>query len=453
MKKIIVIGAGAAGAKAASKAKRMDKENHVELYSMGEDVAVSLCGLPYFIEGSIDDVNKLIIKTPSDFVKMGISVFMNSALEEIFPEEKCVLINGNHIFYDELILALGARVNIPKIKNIASKNVFTLRNLRSAKAIKEKMQSSKKALIVGGGYIALELLEAFVKNGLDVVIVERSNDLINDFDDDFSEIIHKIVLEKYNDKIEIITNDEIIEFQKEDETFKSAITKKGLTIEADFCVISTGVKPNIEIPAKAGIKLGTTGAIAVDNKMRTNMKNIFACGDCAEKYSIITREPVYIGLGTIATKEGRVSAINATSLENYEIFDGILGSTVTRFFDFSIAKTGISYKKALMLKKIIDIDPIQVNITKKDKASYMPDAREIYFKLIADRRSGELLGAQAVGHVGNTIQRINTISSALKLRYKVSDILYLDLPYAPPFSGSTDPILTASYKLKEMLNN
>ena len=168
MKKIIVIGGGAAGAKAASKAKRQNPNNHVELYTRESEIAYSLCGLPYYIEGSVESIEKLIIRTPQDFINNGIQVFLNHEAQAIYPEKNCILINNNHIFYDELILALGAHVNIPNIENANANNIFTLRSLKSGKEIKEKMQECKSVLIIGGGYIAIELIEAFIKNDIEV---------------------------------------------------------------------------------------------------------------------------------------------------------------------------------------------------------------------------------------------------------------------------------------------
>lgn len=453
MKKIIIVGGGAAGAKAASKARRLNPKNHIEMYTLHEDVAYSLCGLPYYIGGSVKDIDKLRIRSVKDFLDNGIEVYLNSRLQEIYPERKCVLINGNHIFYDELILALGAHVNIPDIKNIGAKNVFTLHSLQSGVEIRNQMLKSKKVLIVGGGYIAIELTESFVQNGLEVTIVEMNDYIANDFDEDFSKLIQDLIVSKCASKTNIICSDRVIEINvNEDFSFKSAVTEKGLEIEADFCVLCTGASPNVEIAKRAGITLGITGAIQVDNRMRTNIDNIYACGDCCEKYSAVTKEPMYIGLGTIANKEGRVAAINAVGVDNYEIFDGILGSTVTRFFDYTISKTGMSYKKAQSLASKINIAPIFTNITKKDKAGYMPNANELTIKLIADKRSGELLGAQGIGLAGNVVQRINTITSIIKGRATVDQLLHLDLAYAPPYSSSIDPILTAAYKLKELMN-
>jgi len=452
MKKIVVIGAGAAGAKAASKAKSLDKTNIVELYTKDDKISVSLCGLPYFIEGSVEDINKLIIKTPEDFNKKEIPVFLNHNLEEINPNKNYVVINGAHIFYDELILATGAEVNIPNIENINAGGIYTFRSIESALLIKEKMKEAKTVLLIGAGYIALELTEAFVKNGLKVIIVEKNNRILSDFDEEFSEILQNYIKDNFEGKIETYFNEQVAKINvDENNNFKSVLIQSENEITADFCILCTGAKPNVEIARKSGIKLGITGAIYVDNKMRTNFENIFACGDCAEKYDKITHQAVYIGLGTIANKEGRVSAINATGVDK-ENFEGILSSTITRFFDYTISKTGLTVQKANELSEKINIEAVSTLINKKDKAGYMPNSNEIVFKLVADKRSGEILGAQSIGICSNVAQRINTITTALNTRTTVEDLLYLDLAYAPPYSGSVDPVLTAAQQLKALLD-
>ncbi len=453
MKKIIVIGGGAAGAKAASKAKRLEPKNHVELYTKGDVIAYSLCGLPYYIEGSVKDINKLIVRTPEEFIENGIQVFLNSELQEIIPDKNCVLINNNHIFYDELILATGASVKIPDIENINANNVFTLHSIQNGIDIKNAMQKAKSVLIIGAGYIAVELIEAFIANNLKVSVVEVNTRIFSDFDEDFSVAIQKIISDKCARNLDFYLGAKATKFTTDEKyNFKSAILDDESEIFADFCILATGTKPNVEIARKAGIQTGVTGAIYVDNKMRTSISNIYACGDCAQKYYIITRQPTYIGLGTIANKEGRVAAINATSKDYFENFDGVLNSTITKFFEYTISKTGLSYQNALEVSKNVNLEPIQATVSKKDKASYMPGASEIKIKLTADKRSGELLGAQALGTRDNVAQRINTITSALKSRLTVEQLLHLDLPYAPPFSSSIDPILTACYKLKEQLS-
>ncbi len=452
MKKIIVIGGGAAGAKAASKAKRQNPKNHVELYTRECDIAYSLCGLPYYIEGSVSDINKLIIRTPQDFINNGIQVFLNHEAQEIFPEKNCILINNNHIFYDELILALGAHVQLPTIENVNANNVFTLRSLCSGIKVKEKMKESKSVLIIGAGYIALELIEAFIKNGLNIVLIEKKSRITSDFDEDFSKLIQDMVDYKTKEKLNCNYNENVIKFNiDENNNFISAVTESGKEFFADFCILATGASPNVELAKKAGITLGETGAIDVDNKMRTNIPNIYACGDCAQKYCIITRQATHIGLGTIANKEGRVAAINASSDDYYENFDGVLKSTITKFFEFTVSKTGLTMQEALSYKDKINLNPISATVTKNDKAGYMPDSNKLTIKLVADKRSGEILGAQGIGWSGNIAQRINTITSALKSRITVEELLHLDLAYAPPFSSSIDPILTAAYQLKEQM--
>ena len=449
MKKIVVIGSGAAGAKAASKAKRLNPDNHIEIFTSDTHTSVSLCGLPYFIEGSVKDINDLIVRTPEEFLKNGIPVYTKYTLDEIIPDKNCVVVNNNHIFYDELILALGASVNIPDIENAACENVFTLHSIEDAQNIKNKMQTSQSVLIIGGGFIALELAQAFIKNGLKVIMAIRDNKMLSSFDDDFCSLIQQNVALIAKEKLEIRLNETIVKFNTLDNKFQSAINQNSDEIKADFCVLTTGIKPNSEIALRAGIKIGTTGAIYVDNKMRTNIKNIYAAGDCAEKYSITTKKPIYIGLGAIANKEGRVAAINATG-GNTEFFEGILASVITGFFNFTISKTGLTLNRANELAKEINLEPVCATVTKKDKAGYMPNSNNMTLKIVADKRSGELLGAQGIG-CANIAQRINTITSLLKTRATVDDLLNLDLPYAPPFSGSIDPVLTAAYKLKELL--
>lgn len=452
MKKIIVIGGGAAGAKAASKAKRLNPNNQVELYTRENLIAYSLCGLPYFLEGSVKKIENLIIRTPQDFINNGINVFLNHEAQAIYPNENCILINNNHIFYDVLILALGAHVNIPIAKNANIHNIFTLRSLDSASKIKEKMKTIKKVLIIGAGYIAIELIEAFTKNNIKVILLEKKNRIASDFDEDFSSHIQKMIDYKTKGLLECHYSEEVINFEADNNNnFKAAITLKNNRFEADICIFVTGASPNVKLAKQAGITLGITGAIKVDNKMRTNISNIFACGDCAEKYCIITRQPTYIGLGTIANKEGRVAAINAVGGENYENFDGVLKSTITKFYEFTVSKTGLTMQDALFYADKINIDPICADVTKNDKASYMPNTNKMTIKLVADKRSGELLGAQGIGWSGNVSQRINTITSALKSRATIEELLHLDLAYSPPFSGSIDPILTAAYQLKELI--
>lgn len=452
MKKIVIIGGCAAGPKAASKCKRINPENIVEMYTKENMVSYSACGLPYFIGGIVPNINNLMVRTPDEFKKMGIDVFLNHECTKINPDKKTVIFNNEkEVNYDELILTIGSSPFIPNIKNYDLKNVFNLKVIQDGINIKTLAQTSKSAVLIGAGYIALELLEAFIRNNIKTTVIEKSSRIMPVFDDEISiEIMNEI---KNNSKglVEFINNDEVVEFLGK-ENFEGVITKNGAKIEADFCVVAVGVKPNADIARDAGIETGVTGAIKVDNKMRTNIENIWAAGDCTENIFIPTKQSVYRALGTIAYKQGRVAAINANSdfTGISEQFDGILGSMVTKFFDYGISMTGLSENQAKELTNYFNISPISAMVEEYDKAGYMPKIGTLKVKLTIDKRTGEILGAQAIGK-GDVDKRISVVASALRANLTINEFLHLDLPYSPPFSSTIDPLLTAAYKLKQMM--
>lgn len=460
MKRIVIIGGCAAGPKTAAKTKRVNPENIVELYTMENIISYSACGMPYYIKGAVPSFQNLIIRTPEDFKKQGIEVFLNHKCTQILPEEKTVVFNTNvngafeikKVQYDELVLCIGSTPYTPKIKNVNLENIFHLKVLDDGIKIKEKMEKSKSAIIMGGGYIAIEILEAFVKNGLDVTVVERNKEIMTQFDPEISALIKDYITKRDSKQVHFIMDDEIIEFTSTKE-FTGAITRNGKVLHADFCVIAAGVVPNVELAKEAGVEIGITGGIKTDNRMRTNIEHIWAAGDCTEETCLITKKPMYAALGTIANKQGRVVGININTDKNgiYEAFDGILGSAVTSYFDFSMSTTGLTETKAKIFAQHSNIEPVTATVTKRDKAGYMPDSNSITVKLIADKRTGELLGAQAVG-VGDADKRIYTVTSALRANLTVQEFLHLDLTYSPAFSSTIDPLLTAAYKLKEKID-
>lgn len=423
-------------------------------------ISYSACGMPYYIKGAVPSYTNLIIRTPEDFKKQGIDVFLNHKCTQILPNEKAVIFNTfnngtieiKKVQYDELVLCIGSRPYSPKIKNINLDNVFYLKVLDDGIKIKEKMEKSKSAIILGGGYIAMEILEAFVKNGLHVTVVERNKNIMSQFDPEISDIIKNYILQKDSKQVDFILDDEILEFIGTKE-FEGAVTRNGKTLHGEFCVIASGVIPNIELAKEAGVEIGITGGIKTDNRMRTNIEHIWAAGDCTEENCLITKKPMYAALGTIANKQGRVVGINLNTDAGgvFETFDGILGSAVTSYFDFSMSTTGLTETKAKIYAKNANVEPISALVTKRDKAGYMPDSKSITVKLVADKRTGELLGAQAVG-AGDADKRIYTVTSALKANLTVSEFLHLDLTYSPAFSSTIDPLLTAAYKLKEQID-
>ena len=454
MKKIVIIGGCAAGPKAASKCKRINPENIVELYTQENMVSYSACGMPYFIGGIVPNVNNLLVRSPEEFKKMSIDVFLNHKCTKINPDKKTVVFNNDkEVKYDDLILCIGSNPYIPNIKNYNLKNVFNLKVIQDGIDIKNLATVSKSAVLIGAGYIAIELLEAFVRNDIKVTIIEKSSRIIPVFDDGISDEIKREILNNSKGLVEFINNDEVIEFLG-NEKFEGVITKNGSKIYADFCVVAAGVKPNVDIAREAGIEIGVTGAIKVDNKMRTSIENIWAAGDCTEDIFIPTKQSVYRALGTIAYKQGRVAAINVNSdfTGITEQFDGILGSMVTKYFDYSIALTGLSESSANELTNYFNITPISATVEEYDKAGYMPKIGTLKVKLTADKRTGEILGAQAIG-TGDTDKRISVVASALRANLTINEFLHLDLPYSPPFSSTIDPLLTAAYKLKQMIDS
>ena len=242
----------------------------------------------------------------------------------------------------------------------------------------------------------------------------------------------------------IINNDTISHIEGKEKVEK-IITENGKEIKTDMVVLSAGIKPNIQIAQKAGIEIGKTGAIKVNSKMETNIKDIYACGDCVEKYHIVAEQPCWIPLGSTANKEGRCCAINVSG--GHDEFEGVLGSAVTKYFDFTMSMTGLTEKQAIKY----GFQPVSVIVRKNDKAGYMPDVESITIKLTADKNTRKILGAQGLGQ-GDADKRINVLTSALLSKMTIQEFFGNDITYSPPFSTSIDPMLTAAQNLMNKFN-
>ena len=448
--KIVILGGVAAGAKAAAKARRMLPEAQIDLYTDDTHISYSACGLPYYIEGNFDNYEMLLVRSPEDFEKENVHIHLKHRAVKILPDTKQVLVESlgkNKAFlvdYDKLIVAVGARPVIPQIRNVNLNNVFTVRKVEDGIAIRSKAENSKKAVIIGGGYIGIEMLEALVRQNVSVTLIEYAPTIMQNFDDDMSNLILEQLRETSSGRFEILTSEMATEFSGDKEGVKLVRTGSGNEIEVDFVVICAGVKPNIEIAKDAGILLGETGAIKVNEKMETSIKDIYACGDCVEENLIITNTKIWLPLGANANKEGRIAAINACGGE--EKFEGVLGSSVTRCLSLSMSMTGLTEKKAASL----GVETVSVTVTKTDKVGYMPDVNNITLKLVADKNTGKLLGCQGVG-AGDADKRVNTVTSALLAGLTAEEFFKNDLTYAPPFSPTIDPLLNAAQLLVEKL--
>ncbi len=450
--KIIIIGAVAAGAKAAAKSRRLlNDDSEITIYTEDTHVSYSSCGIPYYIEGNFEKYETLLVRSPEEFEASGVRVYLKHRVIKILPKSKQIVVfnlEKNEAFidkYDKLILATGASPTMPNIKNNWYNNIFTVRKIEDAIRIKEKIQTSKRAVIIGGGYIGLEMLEAFAKNNIYTTLIESSSTLMPSMDEDMG----RLVIEQLNlineYKFEIITSESVVEFKGDREGITGVITSSGKDIDCDIAIVCTGVKPNTALAIDANLEIGETGAIWVDKHMKTSDENIYACGDCAEMNFVITNTPVWVPMGSTANKTGRCAAINVCGGD--EEFPGILSSAVTRCLKLTISKTGLTEKAAIAL----GYDIVTATVTKYDKVGYMPDAKNITLKLVADKNTGKLLGGQAVGY-GDTDKRINTLTAAILGGLTAEEFEQNDLTYAPPFSTTIDPLLNAAQILKEHIS-
>ena len=442
--KIIIIGGVAAGAKTAAKTKRLLPESEVHIYTKDNFVSYSACGMPYYIAGDFRDWEQLIVRSKDEFEKSGIHIHTQKLVTKILPADKKIMVKNllsedwQFVEYDKLVIATGAEPFIPDFE------IYTLRTLDDGIAIKEGLKEAKHITIIGGGYIAVELVEAFVKNKKQVTLVERSSFVLSMLDEDISTLVQDYVLSNSDNLVKIINNDTVSEIVG-DEPVLDVITSKGYGFETDMVVVASGVKPVVNLAVDAGIKLGITGAIKVNSRMETSVKDIYACGDCVEKINMISNTPVWIPLGSTANKEGRVCAINVSG--GVEDFEGVLGSAVLRYKELNISRTGLTEKEALKL----GYDVVSVLITKRDKAGYMPEVKNVTLKLVADKRSHKLLGAQAIG-CGDADKRVNTVSVGLLQGITVEELIDADLTYAPPFSTSIDILISAAQILKSKIS-
>ncbi len=441
--KIVILGGVAAGAKAAAKARRMSADVEIELYTDDTHISYSACGLPYYIEGNFEDYRLLLVRSPEEFEKSGVKIFLQNRAAKILPYSKQILIENlvtkqaYLINYDKLIIATGARAVVPNITNIDLKNIFTLRKLEDGIAIKEKVLNSKSAVIVGGGYVGIELLEALVRQNLHVTLFEYAENIMTIFDEDMSKLIYEQLMSISNGRFEIYTSELVTEFSGDNSGVHTVRTGSGKEIKTDMVIVAAGAVPNVEIAREAGIAIGETGAIKVNDRMQTNFEDIYACGDCVEENLIISNTKIWMPLGANANKEGRTAAINACGGEEH--FHGVLGSSVTRCLSLTMSMTGLTEKRALQL----GYDAVFAKVTKNDKVGFMPDANNITLKLVADKKTGLLLGCQAIGS-GDADKRVNTVTSALLAGMTVDEFYKNDITYAPPFSPTIDPLLNAA---------
>ena len=436
--KIIIIGGVAAGTSAAAKARRNNEAADIKLFDSDSDISYSGCGLPYFIGTKIASRELLVPRDAAFFKqKYNVDVYTRHQVLEIKSHNKMIIIQNmvtQEIFqetYDKLVVATGAKSVVPAIEGIDKDNVFYLRNVNNADRIREQVLTTnpQSAVIVGSGFIGLEMAENLVARGIAVTVIEMAEQVMPALDYDMGIYVAEHLAEK---GVQVIVRDSVIRLEG-NPLVTTVILKSGKEIHTDLVIMAVGVKPNVELAQTAGIELGVTRAIKVNSKMQTNITDIFACGDCAESYSLITQKPFYRPLGSTANKMGRIAGdqITGGDLE----FRGILGTGIFKVFDMVVAQTGLTEKEAQ--KEGYEV--VVCHNIKPDKPEYF-DGHEMVIKAVADKNTGRVLGAQIVGTSG-VDKRMDVFVTAITFGAKAEDLFHLDLAYAPPFSTTKDPVM------------
>ena len=444
-KRIVIIGAVAAGTSAAAKARRNDESAEIVIYEMDEHISYSGCGLPYYIGGKVEKLEDLTPRDPAFFKsKYNVDVLIRHQVLGIDAQAKTIfvrnLVDGTAFTdrYDSLILATGATSIVPPIPGVDLPHVFTLRNPLSARAIRQAIETNhpKTAVVIGSGFIGLEMVENLVRAGLQVTVVEKLPQVCPFVDPDLAPYLEDYLVKK---GVTVLTGLAATEIGPD-----SVNLDTGATIEADLVVLAVGVRPNTALAQSIGAALGQTRAIAVNSRMQTNIPDVYACGDCAESFSIVDGRPIYRPLGSTANKMGRIAGdvVTGGSLE----FRGIAGTGIFKVFDLAVAACGLNEKQA----RDSGYDIVISHNIKPDKPEYY-GGQEMVIKAIADRKSEKLLGVQIVGYEG-VDKRIDVFVTAMTAGLTVSDLFHLDLAYAPPFSTTKDPVMYTGMILDNALH-
>lgn len=447
-KKVVIVGGVAGGASAAARLRRLDENAEIVMFEKGEFISFANCGLPYYVSGEIKEQSALTLQTPKSFnARFNVDVRILSEVIAINPDEKKVtvkkVVDGTTYeeSYDELVLSMGADPIRPNIKGIESNKVFTIRNIPDTLRLKEYVDYKKpqRAVVVGGGFIGLEIAENIKAVGVDVTIVEMSNQVIAPIDYDMAAEVHCHLRSK---GVKLMLNSALEEIEEKDNALE--VTISGKKVETDMVVMAIGVKPESKMAVEAGIGVNSRGAIKVDSHMRTNIKNIYAIGDVIEITNFITKEKSYVPLAGPANKQGRIVADNICGLGT--VYTGTQGSSVMKVFDITVASTGLNEKEA----KRQGLDYGKVYTYSANHATYYPGASMMAIKTIYEKKTGKILGAQIVGRDG-VDKRCDVYAVAIRANMTAYDFTNLELCYAPPYGSAKDPVNMAGYVIENTL--
>ncbi len=438
---MVIVGGVAAGTKAASRARRLDPEMEITVYQEEPEPSISECGLPYYLSGVVERREDLVARTPEQFAEKDIDVRVRHRVENIDPEIRKLSVRrveGNETFedaYHRLIIATGARAVLPRLPGADLDGVFRLRFLTDSDEVRRYIEerSPKRAAVVGGGYIGLEVAENLCRLGMEVALIEGEDRVALAYGPEIAERVEEHLKEN---GVCVFTGSEVEEFTGEGRV--QGVRFGGEELEADLVVVGVGIEPRAELAGEAGVELGDSGAIRVDKHMKTNLPDVWAAGDCVETVNLVSGEPAWVPLGDTANQMGRVAGTNAVTGEETLAFPGILGTGIFKVFDLGVGKTGLSEEEA----EEAGFESLSAAIETTDRASYYPGVGKVFIKLISDRSTGRLIGAEAAGYGAAKLTDICATAIWGKLSYP--DLVNLDLAYAPPYGPALSPVIQAA---------
>lgn len=460
-RRLVVVGGVAAGMSAASRARRLDPALEILVFERTGYVSYGSCGLPYYIGGLVGTPEELVTYSPRFFKeKRDIDVFVRHEVTGIDHEARRVTVrrlsDGETLEfgYDVLVLATGASAVRPPVPGVGRPGVFVLRVLEDGIALRRHIERltgpgalpggrAPRAVLVGAGPIGVEVAESFVGLGFQVAMVEMMPQVLPGYHPELAALL-EAQLERHG--IAVHTGEKVaaIEGPGEEGPVEAVVTASGRTLPADVVVLGTGVRPNVELARQAGIRLGATGAVAVDERLRTSVPDVFAAGDGVETWHRVLRRPVWIPLGTTANKMGRIAGENAAG--GHAVFRGVVGTAALRAFDLEVGRTGLAEAEAAEA----GFEPVTAYVRHGSRAHYYPGPGPVHVWLVGDRRTGRVLGAQLLGPAGAVAKRVDVLAVAVTAGLGVDEVAELDLSYAPAFAPVWDPVLMAARQwLKE----
>jgi NADPH-dependent 2,4-dienoyl-CoA reductase/sulfur reductase-like enzyme len=434
---LVVVGGDAAGMSAASKAKREHPDLEVVVFEQGEWVSYAACGMPYYVKGAVGELEDLVAVTPEEFREQReVDLRTGHEVVAVDPDARTVRVAGpDGEFdqpYDHLLVATGASAVQPPFDGMDLDGVFTIHSLDEADAIEDYVGGLETAAVVGGGYVGVEMAEAFAERGLEVHLYEALSHVLQPFGEPVAEVVEDHLREQ---GVELHLETPVSGFAGEEAV--EGVDLGAETLPADVAVVGVGVEPNVDLAAEAGVELGPTGAIAVDEYGRTNLDDVYAAGDCAEARHAVTGEPAHVPLALTANRAGR--AIGSTVAGTPTPVGETAGTAIVKAFDLGAARTGLVDEDRA---REAGFDPVSATVSAPTRAHYYPGGSELQVTLLADADTGRLLGASLVGREG--AKRVDTVATALTAGLTVTELQNADLAYAPPFSPVWDPVLTAA---------